>query len=361
MSVDLLEMQIKTGKFVNLYVLYGEEDYMKSFYCKRITDKAVTAYENFNLQRYDGTPDMAQLAAAVNNLPLMSERKCIVLRDTDPQGLKAGDWKELQAILKALPQECIMIFLFDAVKPNPKKDARFKSLLTLAQKNGLAVEIKALAHRDLQRFIAKHVRAAGCEIDAETADYLIETCGPGLNNLACELEKVCARAGGGATAHAQIAREHIDAVAIRPMTSSIYDLARAVIAGQLDKGMRIVDELFYKKEEPVIILSALSGAFCDLYRAAATVQAGVGDARVIADFNYRGREFRIRNAMRDCRGADLPFLADCLNLLMLADRRIKSTRADKRIVIEQLLTQIGQARNSANKGKSGFAGGSGAF
>lgn len=338
MSVELLKKQIKTGDFANLYVIYGEEDYLKSFYCKKITDKAVTGYEAFNLQRFDGTPDMAQLAAAVNNLPLMSHYKCVVLRDADPQGLRAGDWKELQGIIKSLPPECILIFHFDAVNPNPKKDARFKSLLTSVQKNGLAVEVKTPPHRDILKFISKRAAANGCEIDDATADYLIESCGGGFNTIASEFDKVCSCAGGG-----QIKREHIDAMVIRPMTSSIYDLAKAVVAGQLDKGMGIIDELFYKKEEPVIILSALSGAFCDLYRAKAAAISGVSETKVAADFNYRGREFRVRNAMRDCRGVSIGFLAKCLRLLMRADSSIKSTGADKRMVIEKLIIEIDHA------------------
>lgn len=340
MSLELLKKQIKTGDFASLYVLYGEEDYLKSFYCKKITEKAVEGFESFNLQNFDGTPDMAQLAAAVNNLPLMSPHKCVVLRDADPQGMRAGDWKELQGILKGLPPECILIFHFDAVNPNPKRDARFKSLLTLAQKSGLAVEIKAPTRSELLSFIAKRAKTNGCEIDADTAAYLAGTCGEGMNNLSCELDKVCARAGGG-----KIEKEHIDAVAVKPMTSSIYDLARAVIAGRLDAGMSIIDELFYKKEEPVIILSALSSAFCDLYRAKAASLCGAGESRVTADFNYRGREFRIRNALRDCRSVDIGFLAECLRLLLQADGRIKSTRTDKRTVLEQLMVEISLARH----------------
>jgi DNA polymerase III subunit delta len=337
-SVDLLKKQIKTGEFAGLYVLYGEEDYLKSFYCKKITDKAVTGFENFNLQRFDGAPDMARLAAAGGNLPLMSPKKCVVLRDTDPQSLRANEWKELQGIIKSLPPECILIFYFDAVKPNPKKDARFKSLLTTAQKLGLAVEISAPTRRDTLQFIVKRAKANGCEIDADTAGYLADTCGGGLNNLGNECDKVCALADGG-----PVTKEQIDALAVRPLTRSIYDLAREVVAGRLDAGLRIIDELFYKKEEPVVILSALSGAFCDLYRAKAALLSGVADTRVIADFNYRGREFRVRNAMRDCRSADIGFLSECLRLLMAADGRIKSTPTDKRTVLEQLMVEIALA------------------
>ncbi|MEG6571810.1 DNA polymerase III subunit delta [[Clostridium] cellulosi] len=338
MSIAMLEKQIKTGDFANLYIIYGDEDYLKSYYCKKITDKAVTNFESFNLQRFDGIPDMAQLAAAVNNLPLMSAKKCVVLRDTDLKGMKAGDWKELQNIITSLPPECILIFHFDSVKVNAKKDERFKKLLSLAKGNGLAVQIDSPSKDDIIKFLAKRAQKNSCSIDRPTAEYVFETCGEGLNNLACEMDKICAFAGGG-----KITKEHVDAVAIKPMTSSIYDLARAVSSGKLGVAMGIIDELFYRKEEPVIILSALSGAFCDLYRAKAAAVSGQGQTSIVNDFNYRGREFRVKNAMRDAARLDLGFLEQCLKLLMQADLKIKSARADKRTVLEELVVEISKA------------------
>jgi DNA polymerase-3 subunit delta len=339
LSLEILKQQLKSGKFANLYIIYGDEDYLKSFYYKKLTEKAVSGYEAFNLQLFDGgSMDLAQLAAAVNNLPLMSDYKCVVVKDVEPDGMRAGDWKELQGIIKTVPQECILVFYFDAVKPNPKKDARFKSLLATAQKNGLAVEIGKPPRRDAIKFVVKRANSNGCEIDEETADYLIETCGADFNTLAAETDKISAYAGG-----AKITKDSIDAAAVKPVAASIYDLAKAVTAGRIDIGMNILNDLFYQKEEPVIILSALSGAFCDLYRAKAAALSGANEARVAADFNYRGREFRVRNALRDCRGTDIACLSDCLSVLLKADERIKSTSAPKRVVLEQLIVEIGLA------------------
>lgn len=336
MSLEILKNQLKTGEFANLYVIYGNEDYLKTYYCKKITDKAVSGFESFNLQKFDGTPDMAKLAAAVNNLPLMSEKKCVVIRDADISVMRAGDWKELREIINALPPECILIFHFDAMRLSIKKDTRFKSLVSIAEKNGLAVEINSPSKREMIKFIAKRVRGSGCDIDESTAEYIIETCGEGMNTLACEVDKLCACSGGGT-----ITKAHVDAIAVKPMTSSIYDLARAVSAGNLTLAMDIIDELFYKKEEPVIILSALSGAFCDLYRAKAALISGVSEKVIANDFNYRGREFRVRNAVRDARNMDITFLANVIRLLMEADAKIKSTMINKRTVLEKLVIEIG--------------------
>lgn len=339
MSLEVLKQHIKKGEFANLYIIYGEDDYLKDFYCKKLIQKAVGGLEDFNLQKFSGNSlDLAQVAAAVNNLPLMSEHKCVLLKDVEPDGLHAGDWKELQGIIKTIPPECILVFHFDSAKPSAKKDKRFQSLLKNAQKSGLAVEIAKPTRRDAQKFIEKWVKASGCEIDDEISGILADTCGTDLNALACEADKLCALAGGG-----KITREQIEEIVIKPVTSSIYDLAKAVVAGRLNTAMNILGELFYKKEEPVIILSALSGAFCDLYRARAAAMSGAGESRVVADFNYRGREFRVRNAMRDCRGVDISYFGRCLTLLMQADVRIKGSRTDNRIILEELLVEIGQA------------------
>lgn len=337
MSLELLKQQTKTGKFSNLYVIYGEEDYLKAFYYNKLLKKAVGSFEEFNLQKFDGDSlDLAQVAAAVNNLPLMSEYKCVVIKDMVPGKMRAGDWKELQGIYKSIPQECILIFYFDSVKPNPKKDARFKSLLGTANKSGVAALIERPASRDVLKFVAKRAAANGCEIDTDTAGYLVESCGESLNSLVCEVDKISALSSG------KITRGNIDALAVKPLTSSIYDLAKAVAAGHTDTGLNVLSELFYKKEEPVIILSALSGAFCDLYRAKTAALSGKNESDITSDFNYRGREFRVRSALRDCRSMNIDVLCVCLNLLIKADTRIKSTRADKKVVLEQLIVEIGR-------------------
>lgn len=49
------------------------------------------------------------------------------------------------------------------------------------------------------------------------------------------------------------------------------------------------------------ILYVLSMSFVDLSRARAAISAGVETSKAAADFGYKGREFAMRNAFRDCR------------------------------------------------------------
>lgn len=342
MDAAELQKRLKAGSLSGLCLLYGEDDYTKELCSRRIAETLGGALPDFNLQRFDGARlDLAQLAAAVNNLPVMSDRKCVVVKDPDPEGLRAAEWKEFEGLAKELPAECVLVLHFDSVKPNPRKDKRFSALLKLAAKNGAAVECARPSRSQAARLLVRRAQKLGARLDEETAGFLYDRCGADLNLLLSETEKLCAGAGGG-----PVTKEQAERLTAKPMTASIYDLARAVSAGRVGEGLRLLDELFYQKEEPVVILSALSGAFCDLYRARAASLSGVQEARIAADFNYRGREFRVRNALRDARGMSLDYLERSLALLLRADARLKSSREAPRTVLERLLVELGTERRS---------------
>lgn len=344
MSVELIKKQLKSGQFEKIYMLYGDESYLKAYYCQKIAEKAVSVMPSFNLHRFD--PDhfsVSQLEAAISNLPLMSEKKCIILQDIDPESLKADEWKEMQALLKDIPDDCVMILHFDAVRFEKSK-SKWKTLLGIVQKSGLAVEIGRQAKPVLIKWLIKTAGEKGGKLPEESAQYLISTCGEDMNQLCCELDKLCAFAGD-----AEIGKEAIDALVAKPLDASIYDLAKSVISGKTAQSLKMIDELFYRKEEPVIILSALSGTFCDLYRAKTAMISGKRQFDIEADFNYKGREFRIRNAMRDCAGIDISVLRAGIDLLMRADENLKSTRLDKRTILERLVVDIAGLKRRVGK------------
>ncbi|MDR3644176.1 MAG: DNA polymerase III subunit delta [Clostridia bacterium] len=337
MSADVLKQDLKSGVFRRLYLLYVDEDYLKSHYCAKIIEKAVAkGMQGFNLQRFDGENfDLRLFAESVSNVPLMSANKCVVLRDLDPESLPQAQWKDFSGLLGDIPEGCIVILHFDALTPD-KRSSRFKSLTGLAQKHGAAVELARMTPSEIEKWAYKIIAQHGCEIGPACLGYLVETCGSDMNTLSCEIEKFCACAAGG-----EITKEMIDSLAVRPLSATIYDLARAITSGKTRKGLQIIDELFYRREEPVVILAALSGAFCDLYRAKAALASGAGQADLERDFNYRGKEFRVRNALRDCRGVSLDYLAGCVDLLFGADEKLKSSRTDRRLLLEQLVVSLG--------------------
>ena len=58
------------------------------------------------------------------------------------------------------------------------------------------------------------------------------------------------------------------------------------------------------------------------------------------DFDYRGRDFLIRNAERDCKRASISQLRKSLFLLAQADLALKSGRSGPRTVLEELIGKM---------------------
>lgn len=345
MSARTLDSQIKSGQFARIYLLYGEEGYLAAHYARALAESIVPTVREFNLHRFStDTFDLSKLAAAVEHLPLMASRTCVVLQDIDPDALKAKEWKEYLALLADAPESCVLVLAFAHV-PFDKKSAHWKALIALAQKHGVAELFHAPTKRELEKWLVKRARAACAAISAEAADALTVACSADMNRMAAEVEKLAAYTSGG-----EIDRAAVDALVYKDVECSIYDLARAVTAGRLSTALEIVGELFDQKEEPVIILSALSQAFCDLYRAAVAVSAGKGQADLAADFPYRGREFRIRDALRDCRGLSVGFLRMALEELLAADAALKSSGADSRLVLERLCVDLSRLRKQVHAG-----------
>ena len=183
---------------------------------------------------------------------------------------------------------------------------------------------------DIVRLLSGGAARRGCSLSSDNARLMIERCGSDLNLLLNELDKLCALAEEG-----EITREHIEAAGLKNLEASVFDLAKAIQQGNYEKSYSIVDRLMSQREEPVSILAVLTSAYADLYRAKVAAAAGVPADTLTADFAYRGKEFRLRNAARDCARMPLPVLRECLEVLAEADTKLKSSRTDKRVVLEE--------------------------
>ena len=339
----ILSGHIREGKFLKIYLLYGEESYLKSFYCEKIAKKAAGAMPNFNLHRFDESNfDIDEVEAARDNMPMMSSYSCIVLRDIDPAQLDERRWKRLCAVLSDIPDGCVFVLHYDTVGYD-KKSSRWTKLIATARKFGVAADIGRLPEGELVDWIMKLTKKKKALISRDNARMLIEACGSDMNQISCEIDKLAAFTQGNEIKSSDIAQ-----LVPKPLDASIYDLAREVLAGRTEKALGVIDGLFYMRESPVRILAAMSGTFCDLYRAKAASRSGKRQGDIESDFDYGRNAFRVKYALRDCGVIDVGSLRACLELLLGADEKIKSSGIDKRLVLERLVVDMAGVRKRSS-------------
>lgn len=335
---DALKKQISAASFAPAYLLCGEDGYLKKLYFDRIAEKAVDGDPFFNLADFSGDCELQEVYDAVVQYPVMSERKCVRLTDYDFEHASAADFDRLCAILGEATEGCVLILRFESVPfdASSKKGGRGKKILAALDKSGgVAIDFSHRKPGELAKVLCDGAAKRGCKMDAATARYMIETVGNDLNLLRAELEKLTNYRPGG-----QIDRAAVDTLCIKAVEASIYDLAGLIFSCEAEKALRLLDELFYMKIEPIAILYTVSGAYTDLYRAFAARRDGVPLSEAAVAFDYGRRAFLLERAARQLRRFDAARLSESFGALLDADRSFKSTGADGRIIMEKLVVEL---------------------
>jgi len=321
--------QIKSGALARLSVVCGGEDFLKQHYAAQLCEAAVDdAFRDFNFHRFEGKDlDLDALAQATEAMPLMGERTCVLVRDFSLEAAN-GD-KDFLSFIKDLPEYVVLVFWMDTQAFHPKK---YKVLAEAVNSVGHIAQFDAPDETQTLRIVAGGAKTRGCVIDPGTAKYFIECVGGDLNLLQNELDKLCAYAGGE-----NLTRAQIDDVCVKSVDAKSFDMVKAVSAGNGTLALRLLDELFRQKIAPQMLLGSLIANYVDIYRAYIALQSGKSAEAPARLFDYKGKAFRLQNAGRMARGMKQSQVKRSLEILAQADRRLKNTGMDNRLVMEQCI------------------------
>ncbi len=329
-----LKKQIRANEFDNLYFIYGNESYLKKHYLDTMINKAVDKnFKDFNLHIFDGKGiDMKEVALAVEALPMMSDKTCVVLKDIKPAELGENGKAELISIVSDLPETCIMIICALTVETDSKG---WKELISAFDKNGTTVKLDKMSPQELSRYVIKGASSRGLQIDAALADYFISIVGDSMTNVLNELEKVCANSKNG-----RILKENIDAVTVKTAEVKIFELSKNLVTGNSDKAYAILDSLMKQREEPISVLATIITAYVDMYRAKVAVTSGHRAEEMTRVFNYGKNDFRLKNGAKNASKMSVSALRDSLDVLAAADEKLKSTTVDGRLILEETMMKL---------------------
>lgn len=337
LSESDLKKQIRSGEFLPVYFLYGEEPYLISYYASAIKKKIVPSdCEMFQFQKFGEKATANEVAEAAEALPLFGSKKCVLVANLNAETISPAELKAWETFLKDPPESCVIVFSLMSQELNPKKmSAKWRTFLKNTQQKGGAVYFGKRSLTALTKLLCEKAKQFQADLQPECAAYMVRQCGDDLNHLLQELEKVCAFADGN-----KITTQMIDQVTVKTPETASYRLANALLAGKFDEAYQLLDILFYQREDPVVVLASLSSAYIDLYRARCVVSSGKDISTAAKDFDYRAMEFKLRNAVRDVKKFSDMQLIKSLDALYQADIALKSTRMAPRTVLEKLLASL---------------------
>lgn len=332
-----LKKQLDSGNAPSVTFFYGPEKYLIDKYTKRFLDKVGNVpFPDFNLQRFDGRETSVDVIAdAVEALPFMAERKCVTVSDFDVESCGATELSKLHELLANLPETTALLFYCPSVEPDMKRSSKWKKFLAAVNQAGTSAVFERRTGAELEKTLCASASRRGCDLSRSNAGRIISYAGSDLRTLTNELEKLCTYTGKG-----EITASIIDRLVTRNLDANVFMLGKAIVAGEYDKAYGILDLLFYQNEEPVSILAALSSVYLDLYRVRASIQSGLTAQEPAKHFDYKGKEFRLRNAERDVRRLSLAALRESLGVLLDTDAALKGARGSRRIVMEKMIARL---------------------
>lgn len=337
-----IKRQLSENQISNAYMIYGEENYLKEFYVNKIKSAVVEpAFADFNMHQYDGKQtSLTEILQDADMMPMMAEYTFILVHDY-PLDKSKNDIEEIKDYLKDMPETCVLVFWFDSIEVDEKKsDSKWKGIINAFAKYGEAVNLQKRTEGELVKLIVASAKKRKCTIDSNNARYLISLVGSDIKTIFNELEKMCGFVGEG-----EVNKAVIDELAVKCLQAKVYDLSKFILAGNSDAAYSSLNALFAMKEEHIKILSIIAANYVDMYRVKLAKSAGNMETDVAQYFNYKGRDFVLKNASRDSRNMSLDSLRKALDVLSEADEKIKSTAVDKGLVLEETVAKLLLLRN----------------
>ena len=338
-TLSELKLDIKNNSFKRVYFLYGEEDFLLSYYSNLLCDAIHNdQLKEFNFQKFDEDASVQDVAYAVQAVPLMNKLKCVLINDFDINSIKSLELEKFCELIKNIPNSTVLV-IKNKLKLKLNKDT--KKLISLIEKQGASLELKKLTKDQTAKQLVKWAKSQGCEFNLADANYLIDYTDDSLTNLKNEMEKLCAYCKDKKI----IKRDDIENLSVKDINASVFSISDYICTGNVDKAMFELDKLLFQKEEPIMILAVLASAFIDIYRVKMIDCYKKTDACLIENFDYKNKAFKLRIARKNTRYFSLINLQKIINLFTKADITLKSQKCNSRIILEKLFTEIISLKN----------------
>ena len=240
LSMTAFKGAVAKGPLAPVYVFHGADDHLKDLWVRRVIEAATDAgTRDFNLEVLRGGEcDAGRLAGALDALPMLAERRVVVLRD--PGALKKAVQPRLLTYLTQPAAETVLLLVL------PAGDAPAAANV---------VEFRALEGEDLVKWIVHQTTTVcGGTILPEAATLLAAYGGSDLSLLDGELRKLVAY-----TAGAPIDTAAVEAVTgVRP-GHTVGDFLDAVARRDTATALTLVeDALAQPKSSGVTLVMALA-------------------------------------------------------------------------------------------------------
>lgn len=232
---------IKQGKFRQVYLLYGEERYLRRQYREKLHRALCEDNDTMNTHFYEGKEiSVGEIIDLAETLPFFGDRRVIFVTGS---GLFKSGGEKMAEYLSSPNETTFFVFTEDEV------DKRSKLYKTV-QSKGYACEFTVQDENTLKRWMAGILAREGMRITEATVQLILTKTGTDMENIQMELEKLICYCMGRDI----VTPEDVEAICTARISNHIFDMINAIAAGQQKRALDLYYDLLALKEPPMRIL-----------------------------------------------------------------------------------------------------------
>ncbi len=321
-----LERSLRQG-LDPLYLLVGPERYLRREAVQSITDAAMstTLIREFNDASFSLLTDSVRSAiAAAEQLPMMSERRVVRVRDF--ARLRDADEDVLIHYLSNPAPTTVMIFSADDLDKRKKSTKALLDACTV-------VDFSPLKDSEAKAWAKSYLKSVKTAADDPVLSEIVNLVGTDVQTLSNEIDKLAS----AAAETGRITMEMVDGLIGRTRELSNFELGDHLLSSNRKRAMETLHRLLDDGAEPVMLIGLIAGNYHRLALGKHLLTRG-GREEVFRNISMPPfkRDAYIANLQR----SDAKKIARGIQLTAAADLAIKTSQATPRLQLEMLVCEL---------------------
>lgn len=320
-----LNEDIRQGNFRQVYLLYGEERYLRRQYREKLKKALCEEGDTMNTHFFEGKDiPLGEVIDLAETMPFFADRRVIFI--TDSGLFKSGGEKMAEYLSNPSPSA---FFIFT----ESEIDKRSK-LYKAVQTKGYAAEFAEQDETTLKRWVAGLLARENLKITENTAQLFLGKTGPDMENIQMELEKlICYCLGRDA-----VAPEDVEAVCTVRASSQIFEMIGAIAARQQKKALELYYDLLALQEPPMRILYLIARQ-CRMLLQVKELSSKGFDSRAIAP-KIGVPPFAAGKYLAQAAKFKISALRNAVEKCAEAEEAVKTGRMDDKMSVEILILSV---------------------
>ena len=316
---------IKQNNFKQIYLLYGEERYLRRQYRQKLQAALCSDGDTMNVHFYSGKDvPVGEIIDLAETLPFLAERRVIFISDS---GLFKSGGEKLAEYLTSPCESTCFVFTESEVD---KRSKLFKTV----QSKGYAADFTIQDESTLKRWIAGTLGRDGKKITENTVQLIISKTGTDMDNIQMELEKlICYCMDRDVVTDADV-----EAVCTTRISNHIFDMINAIADRKQKAALELYYDLLALKEPPMRILFLIARQ-CNMLLQAKEMKLKGHDNRTIGS-RLGVPPFIVQKVLNQAAKFKTSTLRRAVQQCVEAETAVKTGRMNDMMSVEILIMSV---------------------